>query len=64
MKRPRTKKLKFVDPPIHAQAPDELLPLEGPKNPSWSQISRREVRRERKEALRELDKLKDRSLTL
>jgi len=62
MKRPRAKKLKFVDPPIHAQAPDELLPLEGPKNPSWSKVSRREVRRERKEALRDLDRLKDRSL--
>lgn len=33
-----------------------------PKNPSWSQISRREAWREPKEALRELDKLKDLSL--
>jgi len=62
MKRPRAKKLKFVDPPIHAQASDGLPTPEELKNPSWSQISRREVRRERKEALRELDRLKDRSL--
>lgn len=33
-----------------------------PRNPSWSQISHREVWREPKEALRELDKLKDFSL--
>ena len=62
MKRPRAKKLKFVDPPIRAQASDGLPTPEELKNPSWSQISRREVRRERKEALRELDRLKDRSL--
>ena len=33
-----------------------------PRNPSWSQISRREAWREPKEALKELDKLKDLSL--
>jgi len=62
MKRPRAKKLKFVDPPIHAQASDELPTPEGPKNPSWSKVSRREAWREQKEALRDLDRLKDRSL--
>lgn len=64
MKGPRAKKLKFVDPPIHAQASDGLPTPEELKNPSWSRISHREVWREPKEALRELDRLKDRSLML
>ena len=64
MKGPRAKKLKFVDPPIHAQASDGLPTPEEFKNPSWGRISRREAWREPKEALRDLDRLKDRSLML
>ena len=62
MKRPRTKKLELVDPPIHAQASDGLPTPEELKKPSWSRISRREAWREKKEALRDLDRLKNRSL--
>jgi len=64
MKRPRVKILKFVDLRILTQASQKLVTLEKSKTPSWSQISRREVWRETDQALRDLDRLKDRSLIL
>jgi len=64
MEGPRATKLKFVEPHIRTQASGELSTLEGPKNPSWSRIPRREVWREQREALRDLDRLKDCSLML
>jgi hypothetical protein len=56
--------LKFADLRIHTQASQKLVPLEKSKTPSWGQISRREAWRETDQALRDLDRLKDRSLIL
>lgn len=56
--------LKFVDLRTHTQASQNLVTLEKPKIPSWSQISRREAWKETDQALRDLDRLKDRSLIL
>jgi len=64
MKRPRVKILKFVDLRILTQASQKLVTLEKSKTPSWGQISRRDVWRETDQALRDLDRLKDRSLIL
>lgn len=64
MKGPRVIILKFLDLRIHVQASQKLVTLEKPKNPSWSQISHREAWRETGEALRDLDRLRDRSLIL
>jgi hypothetical protein len=64
MKGPRVKILKFVDLRILTRASQKLITLEKSKTPSWSQISRREAWRETDQALRDLDRLKDRSLIL
>ena len=64
MKGLRVKILKFVDLHILTQASQKLVPLEKPKTPSWGQISRIEAWRETDQALRDLDRLKDRSLIL
>jgi hypothetical protein len=64
MKGPRVKILKFVDLHILTQASRKLVTLEKSKTPSWSQISRREAWSETDQALRDLDRLKDRSLII
>jgi hypothetical protein len=64
MKGPRVKILKFEDLHILTQASQKLVTLEKSKPPSWSQVSRREAWRETDQALRDLDRLKDRSLIL
>jgi hypothetical protein len=64
MKGPRVKILKSVDSRIVTQASQKLVTLAKSKNPSWSQISRREAWRETDQALKDLDRLKDRSLIL
>ena len=64
MKGPRVKILKFEDLSSHTQASQKLVTLEKSKTPSWSQVSRREAWRETDQALRDLDRLKDRSLIL
>jgi hypothetical protein len=56
--------LKSVDLRIITQASQKLVMLVKSKTPSWSQISHREAWRETDQALRELDRLKDRSLIL